>query len=399
MYDAPDSQDPDDLKAASRELGGRLPWLDPAEQVPYGHVLHAAAVLGHTPADVLARLTTLGYADIQRPEAPLPDTVEPGDLPLLRDVTAQYRPTWLDVGKPVSLHQILETGGRTDRAPAEVARRLTALGYRLGGTGRPLPESPDRGDALLITSGHGPYRRWADWGDEVPAYRVIEAAGETRRSPYAAATRLLALGLRLPYTPEASDELLAGDGATGWHFRTPPVGHILRTARTTGRTPADVAARLTELGYSAPALPDTPEPDDFVILSEELDGREPWLVHNGVVGLAMRPILRGALATGRSPADIAARLATMGHWLHGNAILPEAADEADVRLLATVDRSYLDNVHLEHVLRSAGLTGRSPADVAARLTALGYQLPDDVAYPEVRAGRTEPVSGGSRAVG
>ncbi|AQW54107.1 peptidase C14 caspase catalytic subunit P20 [Streptomyces hygroscopicus] len=27
--------------------------------------------------------------------------------------------------------------------------------------------------------------------------------------------------------------------------------------------------------------------------------------------------------------------------------------------------------------------GRSPADVAARLTALGYRLPDEVDYPEV----------------
>ncbi|MFD5893074.1 hypothetical protein [Streptomyces sp. NPDC060366] len=386
MYDAPDSQDPEDLRVASRELNGRRPWLDPAEQVPYGHVLHAA-VLGHAPAGVVARLRALRYADVQLPEAPLPGTVEPGDVPLLRDVTAEYRPTWLDVGKPVSLHQILESGGRTDRAPADVARRLTALCYRLGGSGRPLPESPDRGDALLITSGHGPYRQWADWGDEVPAYRVIEAAGETRRSPYAVANRLLTLGLRLPYTPEASDELLlAGDGGTGSHFRRPPVGHILQAARMTGRTPADVATRLTELGYAVPAaVPDPPEVDDFIILSEELDGRGPWLAQNGVVGLAMLHILRGALATGRSPADIAARLATMGYSLHANAILPEVADEADVRLLATVDRSYLDNVHLEHVLRSASLTGRSPADVAARLTALGHRLPDDIEYPEVRA--------------
>ncbi|MEK8143380.1 hypothetical protein NKH18_18505 [Streptomyces sp. M10(2022)] len=36
------------------------------------------------------------------------------------------------------------------------------------------------------------------------------------------------------------------------------------------------------------------------------------------------------------------------------------------------------------VLRSASLTGRRPADVASRLTALGYRLPDDVEYPEVR---------------
>ncbi|MYV57076.1 hypothetical protein [Streptomyces sp. SID3212] len=385
MYDAaPESEDPDDLRTASRELDGRRPWLDPAEQVPYGHVLHAAAVLGHAPADVVARLTALGHTDVQVAEGPLPDRVEPGDLVLLRDITAEYRPTWLDVAEPVPLRQIVGRGSLTDRSPADVARRLTALGYRLGGRGEPLPETPDRGDALLITMSSGRYREWADWGDEVPAYRVREAAWETRRSLYATATRLLALGLRLPYTPVPSDEPLLPPSWAGWYYSTPPAGHILDVARRTGRTPADVAARLTELGCSPPPVPDTPEADDYVILSEELDGRGPWLAQNTVVGLSMRHILRGALATGRAPADVAGRLAVMGHRLHGNAILPEAADEEDVRLLATVDRSYLDDVHLEHVLRSASLTGRSPADVAARLTALGYQLPDKVDYPEVR---------------
>ncbi|MFF2520789.1 wHTH domain-containing protein [Streptomyces liangshanensis] len=388
MYDAPDSQDPDDLKAASRELDGRGPWLNPARQAPYGHVLHAAAVLGHTPAGVAARLTALGYADIELAEAPLPGTVDPADVPLLRDVAARYSPTWLDVGKPVSLHQVVESAGRADRSPADVARRLTALGYRLGGTGRPLPETADRGDAVLISSGHGHYRTWADWGDEVPAYCVVESGGETRRGTYAAALRLVALGLRLPYTPDPSDEPLlrsAGEVVTGWHYRTPPVGHILEVARETGRTPADVAARLAELGHPAPPLPDTPEPDDPLLLSEELDGRAPWLGRDTTVGLPMRHVLRAALATGRTPADVAARLAVMGHRLHENAILPGTADEADVRLLATLDRSYLEQVHLEHVLRSAGLTGRSPADVAARLTALGHRLPDDVGLPDVRA--------------
>lgn len=105
---------------------------------------------------------------------------------------------------------------------------------------------------------------------------------------------------------------------------------------------------------------------------------------NTVVGLRVEHILRASLVTGRTPAAITARLAELGHTLHENAKLPETADEADIRLLETVDRSYLDGVHLEHVLRSAGLTGRSPADVAARLTALGHTLPDEVEYPETR---------------
>lgn len=142
MYRAPESQDPDDLRVASRQLNGRVPWLSPDEQVPYGHVLHAAAVLRCKPTAVVTRLTALGHTDIQHPEAPLPDAVDPDDVPLIRDTSAEYGVTWLDVDRPVSLRQVLESAGQADRGPADVARRLTALGYRLGGGDRPLPESP-----------------------------------------------------------------------------------------------------------------------------------------------------------------------------------------------------------------------------------------------------------------
>ncbi|GAA3871594.1 hypothetical protein GCM10023084_25730 [Streptomyces lacrimifluminis] len=387
MFQAPESLDPDDRRIASREVNGRRPWLEPAEQVPYGHVLHAAALLRWSPAAVVARLTAMGRTDIQHPEA-LPDTVALDDIPLVRDSSAKCRPAWLDVGKPVSLRQILESAGLADRGPADVARRLTALGYRLGGDGRTLPESPDRGDATLISVNPGPYVKWLDWDDEVPASQVLSAAAHLRCSPHTAATRLLAFGLRLPYTPDPGDELLlrsSGEHGARPLYGAQSIGHILAVAQELGRSPADVAARLTELGWAQPVVPDHPEADDLTILSEELDGRAPWLLKNTVVGLQMRHILRAALTTGRSPADIAERLAALGHWLHENAKLPETVDEEDIRLLETVDRSYLDNIHLEHVLRSASLTGRSPADVAARLTALGHRLPDEVDYPEVRA--------------
>lgn len=97
----------------------------------------------------------------------------------------------------------------------------------------------------------------------------------------------------------------------------------------------------------------------------------------------MRHILRASLVTGRSPAEVTERLAALGHPPHENAKVPEVADAEDIRLLEALDRSFMDNVHLEHVLRCASRTGRSPPDVASRLTALGYRLPDEVDYSEV----------------
>uniref|UniRef100_A0AAU1LQW4 wHTH-Hsp90 Na associated domain-containing protein n=1 Tax=Streptomyces sp. NBC_00148 TaxID=2903626 RepID=A0AAU1LQW4_9ACTN len=391
MTDAPTAHDPEEALLTSRDLNGERPVLKPGEQVPYGHVLYAAALLGRSPAEVVARLTALGYADIQDAGCPLPEAVALDDAALTRrEGRDSFLQRWIDVTSPVSLRQLLETAEHTGRAPADVGRRLTALGYRLGGTG-PLPGTPDPRDVMLIRTDARGYGSWLDWGDEVSAGHVLGAAEVLSCSPHAAAVRLASLGLRLPYTPEPGDERLlrAGDtpGARWFgRYMEPPLGHVLTVAKETGRSARDVVDRLKVLGLGAPggSLPEAPEDDDFVILSENLDGRAPWLRRNTAVGLRMEHLLRASLVTGRGPAEITARLTELGHFLHGDAKLPGTADEADIRLLETVDRSYRDTVHLEHVLRSAGLTGRSPADVAARLTELGFTLPDEVEYPDVR---------------
>ncbi|WP_329383474.1 wHTH domain-containing protein [Streptomyces sp. NBC_01716] len=386
---APESQDPDDHLIVSKNLNGRYPWRDPAKQVPYGIVLIIAARLKWSPADVLVRLGALGYADVQRSKGPLPDAVEPDDAALIMSVESTYGLTPVDVDKTVPLRQIIESAARAARSPADVARRMGAYGFQVGTGVRPLPESADPRDVALIrTSRRG---GWLDWDDEVSAQHVLGVAQELACSPRVAAERLTELGLRLPYTPEPADERILRIRDTASHrwigrWTAAPVGHVLAVARDTGRSREDILARLGELGCQPPDgnVPDSPEADDLVILSENLDGRAPWLWNNTVVGLQVRHILRAARITGRTPASVRERLTALGHWLHENAGLPETVDEADIALLDTVTRSYLDDVHLESVLRSASLTGRSPADVAARLTALGYRLPDEVEYPEIR---------------
>lgn len=236
-------------------------------------------------------------------------------------------------------------------APAEVARRLTALGYHYPAGCVPLPETHDARDVLLIRTGAKGYGEWLDHGESVRAGHVLNVAAQLKCGPHAAALRLLALGIRLPCTPHPEDDRLlafaprhSDDPDYAAAAQSP--GHVLDAARATGRRPADVVARLAELGC--------------------------WATD-------------GVVVIGRGPAATAERLAELGHRAHENAIPPAVADEEDIRLLETVDRSFRDGVHLEHVLRSAGLTGRSPVGVAARLTALGHRLPDEVVHPEERA--------------
>lgn len=76
---------------------------------------------------------------------------------------------------------------------------------------------------------------------------------------------------------------------------------------------------------------------------------------------------------------------------------PAVADEQDVRLLEAVrgDHEYDDRFReyrlgLGRVLRAASLTGRSPADVAARLPALAAGSPTTLGTPwNVREGIRE----------
>ncbi|MFE4373822.1 hypothetical protein ACFRMN_37435 [Streptomyces sp. NPDC056835] len=386
MSNSPESQDPEDLLLTRLRVGRESSWVKPDRPVPFGHVLYGAATLGCAPAAVVSRLTELGYADFELPEGPLPPTVDRDDALLIK--TETYNLSWLELGKPVPPRHILAAAGRQGRSPADAGRRLTAFGYAVP-AGHPLPESPNTRDIALIRTGARGNGEWLEWGAEVPAHHVLSAAAELGYSPHAAATRLIELGFRLPYTPEPGDERILGYGVghRPWpsRYSSVPSGHVMDVARETGRPPAAIVARLAELGCRTDGpLPDAPEADDLLLLSQELDGRAPWLSVNGVVGVQLRHILRASLVTGRAPAEITERLATLGHWLHANAKVPAVADGEDIRLLETVDRSFLDNVHLEHVLRSASLTGRSPADVASRLTALGYRLPDEVDYPEVR---------------
>ncbi|MFJ9028188.1 hypothetical protein ACIRQP_06620 [Streptomyces sp. NPDC102274] len=386
MSNSSESQDPEDLRITRLRVRRETSFVKPDRPVRFGHVLYAAASLECSPAAIVSRLTALGYADIELPDIPLPLTVDRDDALLIKEEA--YNLSWLELGKPVSLRHILAAAGRVGRSPAHAARRLTAFGYAVP-AGHPLPESPDTRDIVLIRAQPRGNGDWLDRGAEVPAHHVLSAAAELGYSPHAAANRLVGLGFRLPYTPEPGDEriLRYGVGHRAWpsRYSSVPSGHVLDVARETGRPQAAIVDRLAELGCrtDAPA-PDAPEEDDLFLLSQELDGRAPWLWVNGVVGVQLRHILRASLATGRTPAEITERLATLGHWLHANAKVPAVADVEDIRLLETVDRSFLDNVHLEHVLRSASLTGRSPADVASRLTALGYRLPDEVEYPEVR---------------
>ncbi|MFE9922412.1 hypothetical protein ACFYQA_12700 [Streptomyces sp. NPDC005774] len=147
---------------------------------------------------------------------------------------------------------------------------------------------------------------------------------------------------------------------------------------------APVVARLGELGHHNPPLPDEGgfEEEDILLLSEELDGRRPWLQWGRTPSL--RHVLRAAEVTGRSPQEIGERLARLGHDVH----VPPALEVRDGGLLEAVPRSH-ESTGAAKILAVVSRTGRSPAEVAARLRELDVEIPDLV-YPARRPAPTPP---------
>ncbi|MFC5957588.1 hypothetical protein ACFP51_24915 [Streptomyces pratens] len=173
------------------------------------------------------------------------------------------------------------------------------------------------------------------------------------------------------------------DGRAPWSWGT-SLGRLLLAAKVLGRTPDEINDRLGELGHHNPPLPDAGgfEEEDILLLGEELDGRRPWIQWGRIPSL--RHVLRAAEVTGRSPQEIGERLARLGHDVH----MPPALEVRDGDLLEAVPRSR-ESTGAAKILAVVSRTGRSPAEVAARLRELDVEIPD-LAHPARRPAPTPP---------
>ncbi|MGW7454057.1 wHTH domain-containing protein [Streptomyces sp. NPDC054787] len=401
-----------DIVLLSRSLDAKAPWLICDELVEAGHVLKAARVTGRSPAEVAAALAELGHH--LREGATLPETARLHDTLLLsRDhrmaslerPLALHRPLeggppWLVAGEPVHLGHVLRAARSTGRPPAELAAQLAELGHHLP-AGVPLPDGIHPDDARLLSRELDSRAPWLALDEPVRVGQVLRAARVTGRSPAEVAARLAELGHRLPgnavfaEAAEHEDTLLVSndlDGKGPWLAVDDPVelGHVLKAARVTGRSPAEVAARLVELGYHLPrsvVLPDVVQAEDTLLLSGDLDDMSPWLAADQPVDAGH--VLSAARYTGRRPAEVAARLAELGYHLSPSVVFPEVIRSDDVLILSgDLDRDQPSlgparPLSLGHVISAGIMTGRTPADIAARLAAFGLHLPDRTPLPEV----------------
>ncbi|MFF5945639.1 hypothetical protein ACFY7X_33810, partial [Streptomyces althioticus] len=345
----PDDVLTSDLLILSRDVDGEPPWLG-ADPVPLGHVVAVAERTKRRPAQVAARLTELGLrlAD----GGVLPETAEPGDSQLLDERHFPGKPPWLSPGDQVPLGRVLSVAQRWGRRPADVVARLVELGLRLQDGAVP-PASVEPEDLVVLRRGGTPNApRW--WGGDrpVPLAHVLVVAHTLGWEPPEVAARLVQLGLRLhegAVVPAAVDPgdlgLLDADGSTRvreWLTLTEPVppGHVLAVAERTRCRPAQVVARLAELGLcllEGVTLPEDIGADDLLILSSRLDRDPPWF--DGTEPVPLGHVLAAAERTKRRPADVVARLAEFGLRLAEGTVLPEPVGVDDAAILSEdIDR-------------------------------------------------------------
>ncbi|WP_322751849.1 MULTISPECIES: hypothetical protein [unclassified Frankia] len=385
---------PADRTLTSADLDGQAPWLDGDRAVPVAHVSRAVAVLGRSQAEIVNRLRLLGYSV---PEVRVPTSEpDPGDRSFVSTDLNGSAP-WLDADVIVPTAHVVAAAAVAGRKVSAVAERLQILGFIVSKVAMQCGEIPTEADRRWVSldlDGQGP---WLNDEIQVPQAHVFAAAVAAGLPARKIAARLAIFGYKVPRLSDgpttrmtAADlKLISADqsGERPWIDDDVPVSlaHILRAALATVRTPEEIVRQLIDLGF--------PEPDpnmraknrvtaeDITSISLRLDSQPPWLVADRPVSLAH--VLRVAVATDRTPHQVARRLSSLGFDM------PDIAVDSPAMRPTRVDRLAMSRdlngqppwlpgdiqIPLAHLLATAAVTQRPLTEIAVRLNAIGYMTP------------------------
>jgi hypothetical protein len=325
-YDVPDRVDPHDIVYTSRDLDGSRPWLNPADVVPVPHLLRAARKTGRSLQSIVERLAAIGYL--------LPigvEVVESAELTdedlLIASTDLDGAAPWLDASRPVGPVHLVQAGQRTGKTTREVAARLSAIGYRVApGIAR---LDLDEDDSVITSRDLDSSDPWLDPAEPVSRLHLLAAADAVGKTAAEVAERLVELGFTVGVDIstlgterlDREDLIVASrdlDGAQPWLDPTEPVPavHVYRSAGRVRRNAAEVARRLVAMGFTLAVDPATLgsgriEPEDLVAASRDLDSKQPWLPVDRPVPISH--LVRAAKRTRRTVAEIAERLSGLGY--------------------------------------------------------------------------------------
>ncbi|MCX4689417.1 caspase family protein [Kitasatospora purpeofusca] len=165
-----------------------------------------------------------------------------------------------------------------------------------------------------------------------------------------------------------------------------PLGHVLWAARRLGRRPADVVARMVELGFAlreGQPVPEQVDRLDLVVLSRDGDGVFPWL--DPMAPVPLGHVLFLARRLDQEPEEVIERLRVLGADWTDHLALPILPAVEDLLLSGQEEPpDWLSPgipVPLWRILAMAEDAECSPQDVVDLLTALGHTF-EDMVIPE-----------------
>ncbi|MEK2492994.1 caspase family protein [Kitasatospora purpeofusca] len=169
--------------------------------------------------------------------------------------------------------------------------------------------------------------------------------------------------------------------------RPVPLGHVLSVARWAGDSPAGTVARLVELGYvlrEGQPIPEQVDDVDLALLSQDIDGRFPWL--DPVEPVPLGHVLFAARRLGLPPETVVNRLRALGvGWVdHLVLPVPPGVEELLLPRWEGATPEWLapgTPVRLWKVLDMADSAKSSPREVADALAELGHPF-DGPVLPE-----------------
>ncbi|MEU2771463.1 caspase family protein [Streptomyces sp. NPDC007162] len=288
---------------------------------------------------------------------------------------------WRDPAVPLSSADLFDISSAVERAPADVAERLIALGYVV----EPLSGcSSAQWEDLPLLRPVGNLSGWLSPGDRLSAAQIGVSAAVASCSTARAAQRLGELGFTVPADPPVKEQWAKEECSVVeqlWaSYDTPPspeeavrvtAVQLLEVTHLTDLPLRFVAELLSNLGFLLPpGVSDSPEltDDDRALIdsTEVLLDREVPLRH--VVATARR--------LSRPARELAARLRELGYQVAevpDDEHLPSAEE---IELLGT-GFTFADPacpVTLEQVVGVAVRAESSLAEAADRLTSLGYRF-------------------------
>ncbi|MET9965170.1 caspase family protein [Streptomyces sp. NPDC006356] len=360
-------------------LGLLFPWRDPAITVSSADIFWLSSAVERAPADIAERLTVLEYR------------VEPlwgcsvaqyDDLPLLRPMGDLSG--WLSPGATLTAAQVAVSAAQAACSTPQAARRLAELGFTVPKK-YPVKEHWTEEERNVVKELWMPYDTLPSPQEAVHVSIVqLREVTHVTDLPLRFVTDLLSdLGFQLP--PDASalpeltdDDRVLIDGPAVRVDREVPLHYLVGTARRLGRPVPEMAARLRELGYAVPDLPDDdhlPTPEETALLGEH------YALWDTARPVPLEAVAQFASRAESSLAEAADRLASMGYRFGFDTAVLARFRKQDVEVLLRGDDfgqwpspEHFGPVSLAALHAAAGQTGQDHRAVDRSLRALGFDV-------------------------